>query len=148
MKDQVAELIVGFIVLAVAAVFLTYSLSATGRGGGGYDLYVNFGSADGLAPGADVRVSGVKVGSVSSITLNEDTFDAEVRFTVADSVEIPTDSSVSLKTEGLLGGIYLSIEPGGAEETFAAGGTLEYGQGAIDVVRLLSEFVTGAQDNE
>ncbi|MGD2132959.1 MAG: outer membrane lipid asymmetry maintenance protein MlaD [Maricaulaceae bacterium] len=146
MRDQAAEMLVGAVVLAIAALFLTYSLSATNRTGAGYELFVRFGSADGLATGADVRVSGVKVGSVSGINLDEQTFDARVRFTVADAVEIPTDSSVSLKNEGLLGGVYLAIEPGGAEDVFNEGDEMLYGQGSIDVVRLLADFVTSAGD--
>ncbi len=148
MRDQIAETLVGAIVLAIAIAFLAYSLTITDRaGGGGYPLSVEFGSADGLASGADVRLSGVKVGSVSGIKLDTTTYNAIVDFTVSSGVQIPTDSSVSLKNEGLLGGVYLSIEPGGEEEYLAAGSRLEFGQGAIDVIRLLSEFVTGRQDD-
>ena len=142
MRDQIAETLVGAIVLAIAAVFLTYSLSASGRGGGGgYELNAQFGSVDGLASGADVRLSGVKVGSVSGIRLDPTTYNAKVRFTVANGVEIPSDSSVTLRNEGLLGGVYLDIEPGADETVLAAGDEIEYGQGAIDVLRLLAEFV-------
>lgn len=142
MRDQIAETLVGAIVLTVAAIFLTYSLTASGRGGGGgYTLHAEFGSADGLAAGADVRLSGVKIGSVSAVRLNPTTYNAEVDFTVARGVEIPTDSSVRLKNEGLLGGVYLAVEPGADETALADGGVIEYGQGAIDVLRLLADFV-------
>lgn len=148
MRDQIAEILVGAVVLAVAGVFLAYSLTAANRSvGGGYPLAVRFGSVDGLASGADVRVSGVKVGSVSGIRLDPTTYSAVVDFTVSQNVQIPADSSASLKNEGLLGGVYLAIEPGGAEEVLAAGSELEFGQGAIDVIRLLSEFVTGSRNN-
>jgi phospholipid/cholesterol/gamma-HCH transport system substrate-binding protein len=143
MRDQIAETLVGALVLAIAAVFLGYSLTAAERTGrGGYSLSARFGSVDGLATGADVRLSGVKVGSVSSIRLDPASYNAVVEFTVAQGVEIPADSSASLKNEGLLGGVFLAIEPGGEEEMLQAGAELEYGQGAIDVIRLLSEFVT------
>jgi len=142
MRDQVTETLVGAIVIAVAALFLTYSLSASGRGGGsGYALHAQFGSVDGLSTGADVRLSGVKVGSVGSIRLNRTTYNAHVDFSVANGVEIPTDSSVRLKNEGLLGGVYLDIQPGGDEEMLEPGSEFEYGQGAIDVLRLLADFV-------
>ncbi len=146
MRDQIAEILVGAVVLAVAGVFLVYSLTAAERSvGGGYPLAARFGSVDGLAAGADVRVSGVKVGSVSGIRLDPATYSAVVDFTVNRAVQIPTDSSASLKNEGLLGGVYLAIEPGGEEEVLAAGAEMEFGQGAIDVIRLLSEFVTGGR---
>lgn len=150
MRDQIAETLVGAAVLAIAAVFLVYSLTAANRtAGGGYPLQAQFGSVDGLASGADVRVSGVKVGSVSAIRLDPATYNAVVDFTVARGVQIPTDSSASLKNEGLLGGVYLAIEPGGEEEALPPGGELDYGQGAIDVIRLLSDLVAGrAEDND
>jgi phospholipid/cholesterol/gamma-HCH transport system substrate-binding protein len=149
MRDQIAEILVGAVVLVVAGVFLAYSLTAADRSiGAGYSLAARFGSVDGLAAGADVRVSGVKVGSVSGIRLDPASYSAVVDFTVNPSVQIPTDSSASLKNEGLLGGVYLAIEPGGAEEFLVAGSEMEYGQGAIDVIRLLSEFVTGGGGNQ
>jgi phospholipid/cholesterol/gamma-HCH transport system substrate-binding protein len=148
MRDQIAETLVGAVVLAVAAAFLAYSLTAAerGAGGAGYPLTARFGSVDGLATGADVRLSGVKVGSVSGIRLDPATYAAVVTFTVDEEVQIPTDSSASLKNEGLLGGVFLEIEPGADETMIQAGGELEYGQGAIDVIRLLSEFVTRRDD--
>jgi phospholipid/cholesterol/gamma-HCH transport system substrate-binding protein len=146
-RDQIAETLVGAIVLAVAAVFLTYSLTAAQRGvSGGYPLRAQFGSASGLATGADVRLSGVKIGSVSGIHLDPTTYNAVVDFTVSRGVEIPTDSSAKLTNEGLLGGVFLAIEPGADEEYLQPGGEISYGQGAIDVIRLLSEFVTGNRD--
>jgi phospholipid/cholesterol/gamma-HCH transport system substrate-binding protein len=149
MRDQIAETLVGAVVLAIAAVFLGYSLTAAERtGGGGYPLMARFGSVDGLATGADVRLSGVKVGSVSGIRLDPATYNAVVDFTVAHGVQIPSDSSASLKNEGLLGGVFLEIQPGGETEALAPGGEIEYGQGAIDVIRLLSEFVTGRGGDE
>jgi len=152
MRDQLTEILVGAVVIVVAAMFLTYSLTASGRGGGGgYELHAQFGSVDGLSSGADVRLSGVKVGSVGAIRLNPTTYNAHVDFTVANGVEIPTDSSVRLKNEGLLGGVYLDIQPGGDEEMLEAGAEFEYGQGAIDVLRLLADFVArsdrGANDD-
>ena len=148
MRDQIAETLVGAIVLAVAAVFLTYSLTAAQRGvGGGYPLRAQFGSASGLATGADVRLSGVKVGSVSAIRLDPVSYNAIVDFTVSRGVEIPTDSSAKLTNEGLLGGVFLEIEPGADEAYLAAGDEISYGQGAIDVIRLLSEFVTGNRND-
>jgi phospholipid/cholesterol/gamma-HCH transport system substrate-binding protein len=145
MRDQIAETVVGAVVLVIAALFLTYSLSAAERGKGtnGYPLTARFDSADGLATGADVRLSGVKIGSVNGIRLDPAKYQAVVSFTVDKNVRIPSDSSASLKTAGLLGGLSLAIEPGGDEHMLAPGAEMQYTQGAIDVIRLLQQFVTG-----
>lgn len=142
MRDQAAETLVGALVLLVAGLFLVYSLNTSGeRRGGGYPLSVEFASAEGLAIGSDVRISGVKVGSVASVTLDPASYQAKVGFVVDDAVTLPIDTSVSMRTEGLLGGVYLDLEPGGEAEMLAAGDELDYGQGAIDILKLLAEFV-------
>lgn len=147
MKDQAAETLVGAVVLAIAAVFLVYSLSASGeRGGGGYELKATFAAVDGLNVGADVRLSGVKVGTVSGIDLNPSTYQATVAFRIDDTIQVPADSSASLRSEGLLGGVYLAVEPGVEAEMLEAGEEIPFGQGAIDVLRLLSDFIAAARE--
>ncbi|MCG8443825.1 MAG: outer membrane lipid asymmetry maintenance protein MlaD [Caulobacterales bacterium] len=142
MREQFAETLIGAAVLAIAALFLMYSLNAADQGGGrGYELNAKFASISGLAVGADVRVSGVKVGAVNRIDLDPSTYQARVSFTVSDGVSVPVDSSVSLKSEGLLGGSYLSVEPGLDAEMLEPGASIEIVQGAIDIFRLLSDLV-------
>ncbi len=148
MRDQIAETLVGAAVLAVAALFLTYSFSVSGRGASGYPVTAEFAAVDGLTVGADVRIAGVTVGSVSAIALDPIAFNATVTMLVRDDVEIPVDSSVALRADGLLGGVSLSISPGAEDLYLAAGeGFAEPGQGSIDVIRLLADFVaSGASD--
>ncbi len=148
MRDQLAETLVGAAVLAVAAVFLVYSFGASGRDTGrGYDVTARFATVDGLSVGMDVRMSGVKVGSVSGIDLNPLTYQVDVTLTLRDDVPIPADSTIATRTDGLLGGLSVAISPG-AEEVYMADGDrfAGLGQGPIDVVRLLAEFVASSAD--
>lgn len=147
MRDQLAETLVGAAVLAVAAVFLTFSFNASGRSAAGYPIVAEFPSVDGLTVGSDVRIAGVKVGAVSAITLDPITYNANVELTLRDGVEVPIDSSIALRADGLLGGVSLEIAPGAEEAYLAAGDRfLEPGQGAIDVIRLLADFVVAGAD--
>ena len=146
-RDNIVEIIVGAIVLAVAGFFLTYSLSSTGRGTSGYELTAVFPDVSGLSVGGDVRLAGVPIGSISAIDLDPATFEAEVRFVVANGVELPIDSNVRLKGDGLLGGVHVSVEPGIEAEYLAGGDYFDApGQGSVDVLRLLAEFVAGGRE--
>lgn len=147
MRGQLAETVAGFVVIAIAAAFLIYSLGLSeGGGGDGYALNARFPAVDGLRVGTDVRLSGVRVGSVTAIELDPQSFEAHVRLSLRDDVSLPTDSSLSFRNEGLLGGLYLSIEPGGETENLAAGDEFMFVQGPVDVVRVLMQLVGDSTD--
>ncbi len=138
-----AETAVGAVVLAVAGAFLTYALgsSLTDRAGGGYELVARFGQAGGLAAGADVRVSGVKIGQVTRIDLDPKTFLARTRFRIDRDVKLPSDSSVKITSDGLLGSQYVAVQPGGAAEDLKPGGEFENVQGAVDLFGLIGQVI-------
>jgi phospholipid/cholesterol/gamma-HCH transport system substrate-binding protein len=129
--------------MAAAAGFLTYALSEAGggRGGRGYELSARFGQVGALAPGADVRVAGVKVGSVSAIALDPKTYQAVARMTIDPKVRLPADSTVKVTSDSLLGGQHLSVEPGGAVENLKAGGEFQNTQGAVDIFGLIGQVL-------
>jgi phospholipid/cholesterol/gamma-HCH transport system substrate-binding protein len=141
-RDQWAETIVGAAVLAAAAGFLIYALGHTGAGGarGGYELIARFGEAGALAAGADVRVAGVKVGTVSSIQL-EPTFLARATLVVDPTVKLPADSTAKITSDGLLGGSHVSIAPGGAAENMTPGAEFKNTQGAVDLFGLIGRVL-------
>src|ERR1700743_2857470 len=101
--EQWAETGVGAVVLAAAAVFLTYALrhaGGLGQGAGGYELTARFGDVGALATGADVRVAGVKVGQVTAIELDPKTYLARAHFQMQPQIKVPSDSTVKITSDG------------------------------------------------
>jgi phospholipid/cholesterol/gamma-HCH transport system substrate-binding protein len=141
-QRNAAELIAGAAILVVAAGFLGYGVVHSGRTPvSGITLHARFGSIAGLAIGSDVRMAGVKVGSVTAARLDPQTYQADVDFTVASSVRVPKDSSAAVTSDGLLGGKYLSVEPGGDEQMLASGGQITITQSSISLEQLLGKFI-------
>ncbi len=149
MQENKTETLVGAAVLAAAIGFGVYAAQAAGLGTRtqGYDLTASFRSAEGIVEGTDVRLAGVKIGQISDMTLNRDTFRADVTLRFADGVAIPNDSAVAIASEGILGGNFVEIIPGGALDNFTAGEEIEDTQGAISLISLLLKFVSGEGDS-
>lgn len=142
MRENVVETLIGAFVLIVAGGFLYFALSSADVGSrSGYDLIASFDRADGLTRGTDVRLSGIKIGTVTQQSLNPKTYQAQVFLTIQEEIKLPEDSVIKVASESLLGGTYLSIEPGGSDEMLVAGGEFEFTQGAVDLVNLLSQAV-------
>jgi phospholipid/cholesterol/gamma-HCH transport system substrate-binding protein len=133
----------GLVVLVLAAGFLIYSLSVGGVGAkpGGYDLTARFGEAGALTPGANVSVAGVKVGTVSAITLDPKSYLAVVRLTLDSKVKLPSDSTAKITSDSLLGGAHVAIAPGGAADDLKPGGEIENTQGAVDLFGLIGQVM-------
>ena len=149
MQNSIVETLIGAAVVAVAVLFLAFAYSSTGSGPvSGYEVLAKFNRADGVNIGTDVRLSGIKVGTVSKMSLDAKTYNAVVTIALANDVKLPDDSSVRITSEGLLGNQYLSIEPGASPTTIMPGGEIENTQGAIDLVGLLGKAVFGAGDSK
>ena len=144
MKGRSAvEVLTGAGVLLVAALFLTYAVSRGGRGvqPEGMTLTAQFDRIDGLVNGADVRIAGVKVGSVADSSIDPASFNAVVTMRVDRSLRLPSDSSAEITSDGLLGGKYLSIVPGGADRMLAEGARITETQGSVSLESLLGRFI-------
>ena len=131
-------------VLAAAGVFLVYALSnagGIGKGAGGYELIARFGDVGSLTSGADVRVAGVKVGSVSGIELDPKTFLAKTHIQMQPQVKVPSDSTVKITSDGLLGGQHVVIAPGGAADDMKPGAEFQNAQGAVDLFGLIGQAI-------
>ena len=146
--EQTTEVLVGGAVLAVAAGFLIYAGQVTGVSSrqAEYELSASFRSVDGVTVGTDVRLAGVKVGRVTEIELDPETYRADTSFSVRAGIEVPDDSAVAVSSEGLLGGNYVEILPGGSPFYFEPGDEIQFTQGSVSLVGLLMKFVSGDEE--
>jgi phospholipid/cholesterol/gamma-HCH transport system substrate-binding protein len=141
-RRNAAEVLAGLLVLLVAAGFLAYALATSGAAGvPGYSLSAQFDHIDGLSVGSDVRMAGVKVGSVTTASIDPKTYLADVAFTVQKDIQLPTDSSATIASQSLLGGKYLSLVPGGNEQMIPPGGRVTITQGSVSLEDLLGKFI-------
>ncbi|UFN51177.1 outer membrane lipid asymmetry maintenance protein MlaD [Roseomonas sp. OT10] len=138
-----AEILAGLVILGVAAAFLVYALSHSGRtaAGSGLTLTARFDRIDGLAPGADVRIAGVRVGNVTDQRIDPNTFLAVLRLQVDGALKLPDDTSAEITSEGLLGGKYVALVPGGSDRLLPDGGTITITQPAVSLESLLGRFI-------
>jgi phospholipid/cholesterol/gamma-HCH transport system substrate-binding protein len=146
MRESLFETLIGVLVVAVAGVFLFFSLQQRSDAAprDSYTLSAKFNRVDGISTGSDVRMAGVKVGAVSDIKLDPKTYKAVVTFTMKDGIQVPDDSTAQILSDGLLGGAYLGIMVGGSFDYIAKGGQIEFTRGSVDLLTVLSEVASGA----
>jgi len=144
MQNNTVETLIGAIVVVVAATFLFFAYTSTGSGSvSGYDVQARFTSADGISPGTDVRLHGIKIGTVSALTLDPKTYMAIAHLSVRNDVQLPDDSAVKITSSGLLGNSYIAIQPGGSDKNLKPGGELTNTQGSVDLISLIGRAVMG-----
>jgi phospholipid/cholesterol/gamma-HCH transport system substrate-binding protein len=145
MNESKTEVIVGAAVLIATLGFLAYAVQATGlvRDTGDMALTASFRSAEGVTVGTEIRLAGVKVGTVTGIALDPVTFRATTSLSLISDLPIPVDSSAIVASEGLLGGTYIEIVPGGSFDNLAPGGEIVDTQGAVSLLQLLLTYVAG-----
>jgi phospholipid/cholesterol/gamma-HCH transport system substrate-binding protein len=141
-RHGVAETLTGGLVLVIALAFLAYAVAHSGRtAGSGYTLNARFDHIDGLAVGGDVRIAGVKVGTVTDEQIDPKTFSAIVSLTVRDDIRLPKDTGASIVSESLLGGKYISLSPGGDETDLKPNQTITVTQSSVSLEELLGKFI-------
>jgi phospholipid/cholesterol/gamma-HCH transport system substrate-binding protein len=146
-RRNAAEVLAGLLVLVVAGGFLAYALATSGAASvPGYTLSAAFDRIDGLTTGSDVRMAGVKVGSVTKTAIDPKTYLAVVDFTVQQSIKLPTDSSAAVASDSLLGGKYLSLVPGGNDAMLPANGRVTVTQSSVSLEDLLGKFIFSVTD--
>lgn len=149
MKRNVIETVLGAVVLAVAFLFLAYSYSSASVGStDGYEIRARFSGIGGLNVGDKVVISGVKVGQVSRIALDKDTYLADVYLDIGHQYKLPNDTAAFISSESLLGGLYMQLEPGASDDMLADGGVIEYTQAPQNLEQLLGQFIFNMQGKD
>ncbi len=149
MRRNLIETILGGVVLVVAALFLAFAYSSTGiQAVSGYELFAKFDRIDGLKDGGDVRMSGIKVGTVIGQSIDPKTYLAIVRVSVDPAIKLPLDSAAEIVSDGLLGGKYMSLVPGAEEKMIKPGGEIKFTQSPLNLESLISQFMFSSPDKD
>lgn len=141
MKSNALETLVGAAVIAVAVGFFLFAYRSAGLGGpgGGYHVIAQFDNISGIHVGTDVRVAGIKVGTVVGQSLDPKSYQARLDMLLQPGVQLSDDTSAKITSEGLLGAQFVALDPGGSDTKITDGGELSYTQGAVDLWSLISQ---------
>ena len=116
----------GAVVLAVAGIFLAFAVGQSDLGVvKGYTLTASFASVGGLSTGSDVRINGIKIGTVTGQSIDQNTFNAVIKLSVNPTIHLPKDTVASIASDGLLGSKFLKLEPGHSPDKIAEGAAIE-----------------------
>lgn len=149
MGHNLIETLMGALVLAVGAAFFGFAYTQADLGAPtGYDVSARFDQIDGIRPGSEVRLAGIKIGTVTRDRLDPQTYFAVVEMNIDPSVKLPVDTSAKITSEGLLGDKYISLTPGGSEQMIRAGGEIQHTQGSIDLIGLVGQAIFGQAGKE
>ena len=148
MKNRSIETIIGAFIICVAIYFVVFAKKEVNPSEkDAYVLSAKFDRIDGLTDGADVRLSGLKIGKIQTRTLDEATYLANVVFSISENVKIPDDSSVEIIGDGLFGSKYLAIVPGGSDAYLADGGEILFTQSSVSIEALIGKFIYGGSED-
>ncbi|MGY9062622.1 MAG: outer membrane lipid asymmetry maintenance protein MlaD [Rhodospirillales bacterium] len=125
MRRNAVETVLGAVVLLVAGMFVYFAYNtAQVKTIDGYNIKANFFKIGGLTTGSDVRINGIKVGTVTNARLDPETFDAVIEMSIRPDIKLPTDTIAAIGSEGIVGGKYVRITPGSAKETISENGSI------------------------
>ncbi|HEV2337114.1 MAG TPA: outer membrane lipid asymmetry maintenance protein MlaD [Stellaceae bacterium] len=145
MRGNVIETVMGAVVILVAALFLVFAYNTSQlRAVSGYQVSADFARIDGIRQGSDVRISGIKIGSVVAENLDPKTFLADVRMTIDPAIKLPEDTVAEIISSGLLGDKYMSLVPGGSDKVIPPGGKITYTQSSVSLENLIGQMMFSA----
>ena len=142
-KDNIVEALVGLLVVIVAIGFVVLAYGRTQAGGvaDGYLLKARFTNVSGVSPGTDVRLAGIRIGKVAGQSLDPGSFQAVLDLSIDKGLQLPVDSSAAITTEGILGGTFIALTPGGETTVLKPGEEITETSGATDLMALIGGFV-------
>jgi len=146
MKKYAMETTVGiFLVFGLLCIgYMTVKLGHVSLlGDNTYSLFARFTTVSGLRAGSPVDMLGIEVGRVGRLTMDQKDQKAVVEIKIQRDIKVYDDAIVSIKTEGLIGDMFLSIDPGGAGKLLGPGGTITETQPAVDIVDLIGKYAFG-----
>ncbi|MGH7029890.1 MAG: outer membrane lipid asymmetry maintenance protein MlaD, partial [Stellaceae bacterium] len=142
MRGNVIETIMGAVVIVIAALFLFFAYTTSEvRAVGGYPVTAQFSRIDGVRDGTDVRIAGVKVGSVVGENLSPKTYLATVTMSINPKYKLPEDTVAEIISSSLLGDKYMSLEPGGSDQDIPPGGHIKYTQAPVSLENLIGQMI-------
>lgn len=148
MGKNLVETLMGAIVLVVAGMFVVFAYSTADiRPVRGYAVTAKFQTIDGVRLGTDVKLAGIKIGSVVGQALDPQTYEAVLTLSINADIKLPRDTSAQITSEGLLGGTYIALSPGAEDRTLAAGGEIRHTQSPVNIVQLLGRFIFNSAES-
>ena len=147
MKVNFLDASLGLVILLITGLFAFYvyiTIDSKLFKANGFLLSARFENIDGIVVGSKVRLSGVNIGSVKSISIDPENFYAHVTMGFDKEYNFPEDTEASVQLEGLLGGSYISILPGGSDVMLLNNQEILYTQGATSLLNLMLKFVTAS----
>lgn len=141
-----------FFGLCVITIFLwflwiLFSTFSIGQAINSYTVKMIFSSADGILEGSDIKIAGVRVGEVDGVSVNHETFVAEVTGKIHSKYKLPIDSFASVQSSGLLGEKYIEFTPGFEEEVLKDDSIVKNTQSSLNLEKLISQFASGGSKN-
>lgn len=148
MNKKPVETIMGLVVLVVAAFFLFFAYKVSDlQVVKGYDVHAKFLKVGGLNVGSDVRINGIKVGSVVALSLDKDDFIANVTMSILPNVQLPKDSVAAIVGDGLMGDKFIKIEPGKSQDMLQNGDSLAKTKDFKTLEDMVGEIIFMVTDN-
>jgi phospholipid/cholesterol/gamma-HCH transport system substrate-binding protein len=142
MRGNLIETVMGAVVLIIAALFLFFAYSTSQlRAVSGYPVTAQFQSVEGIRDGSDVRLGGVKIGSVVSEQLDPKTFLVTLKMSIGPQYKLPDDTVAEIVSSSLLGDKYMSLVPGGSDKDILPGGQIKYTQAPVSLENLIGQMI-------
>ncbi|MDR1475507.1 MAG: outer membrane lipid asymmetry maintenance protein MlaD [Holosporales bacterium] len=148
-NNRTFESFVGFAVVLITIFFSLYAFNYSKlKHEDGYVLFANFDRIDGINVGSELRIGGIKVGNVIKIELDQKSYLVKVSLLVKKDITLPKDTIAKVETDGLLGGKYLSLDPGAEDSMLKPGDEISRTQGSITLESLIGKFLLFSSGSE